>query len=116
MHQVGPVHETPVSSAFVAPLGAVTPGLIDQLLPSHCTAKGKKLELVPSVPTTTQNTAEVHDTEINSTSVAPAGTGIPAVVQVAPFQTWTAAVATLPPSSSTVATQKLEDTHETLSS
>lgn len=114
MHHAGPVHETPVSSALVYPSGTLGPSLMDQLLPFHSSANGtKSLLIVPPTPTATQNESEVHETDKSKAPAAPDGDGTATAFQVEPFQTCTNALVSSVVSS-TVATQKFDDTHETL--
>ena len=116
MHHADPVHETPVNSASVDPFGSADPALADQLLPFHCSTRvWVPDEVTAWEPTATQNDAEVQDTANKSASVAPAGRGSVTVDQLEPFQSCTNGLAALS-SLTTVATQKFDETHETVSS
>ena len=117
MHHAGPVHETPASSASLNPEGAFNPVAIDQLDPFHMIANGWVSELaspVNAAPTATQKDDEVHDTDRRTVLAAPAGPGTDWVVHVEPFQICTKTFTPGLVSCNTVATQKLEDTHETV--
>jgi hypothetical protein len=75
VHDVAEVHETPLRSLLVAPLGFGVVWIV-QLLPSQRSASVVPGAPVLEKPTAVQAAADVHETPLREAAVAPLGLGV----------------------------------------
>ena len=89
VHAVGDVHDMPLRTLALDPLGFGV-GWIDQALPSHTSARvfvvQKGLQFTSEEPVAIHDVAAVHDTALNRLALAPFGLSDGPIVHAVPSQ------------------------------
>jgi hypothetical protein len=110
--KAAPMHDTPLSSLSVDPVGFGLV-LIVQDDPSHSSTSVAGPDPVFAEPTAVQNELDVHETPLSVLSVDPLGLGLDLIVQDVPSQCSTRVIGPLPVSAEPTAVQSIALRHDT---
>jgi hypothetical protein len=83
VHALGEVHDTPSSTAAIAPVGLGARWIV-HFVPFHLSASGAATRGRPELPTAMHAVGEVHDTPLRELNAA-GGFGVGWIVHFVPF-------------------------------